>query len=169
MITFVRNALKAVVFGLSTTCAGALMATIKWSELDDFARALNAVTIILVVTPGATLLCQFIRRYEHAQRVKELHRLIHSMDERGLTILLPPDVSGSHPQVMRVVIRTRECPQLGSVAELEREHWHDSNGATFIVTPEGVEVDGQPVAGTQLAELMTLVQTSSPRKPAPVR
>jgi hypothetical protein len=49
-------------------------------------------------------------------------------------------------------------------------HWHDSDGATFIVTSEGVlQVDGRPVAGTQLAELTTLVQESSPRKPAPVR
>jgi len=169
MATFIRNALKAVVYGLSSTCTGALAVTIKWSELDDFARALAVVTITLVATPGVTLLCQFLKHHEHAMRVRELHRMIHSMNECGFTHLLPPDISGRNSQIMRVIIRTRECPQLGSVAELERVHWHDPNGTTFTITPEGVQVDGQPVAGTQLAELTTLVQTSSPRMPAPVR
>jgi hypothetical protein len=170
MARFIRNTLKAAIYGLSITCTGALVATIEWSELDDFARTLKVVTILLVATPGIFLLCQFLRRYEHAQRAKELHRLVHSMNRCGFTHLLPPDISGNNPQVMRVIIRTRECPNLGFVAELERVHWHDSDGATFIVTSEGVlQVDGRPVAGTQLAELTTLVQESSPRKPAPVR
>jgi hypothetical protein len=169
MATFIRNTLKAAVYGLSITCTGALVATIEWSELDDFARTLKVVTICLVATPGIYLLCRFLRRYEHAQRAKELHRLVHSMDKCGFTHLLPPDISGQTSQVMRVIIRTRECPHLGSVAELERVHWHDPDGTTFIITPEGVQVDGQPVAGTQLAELTTLVRASSPRMPAPVR
>jgi hypothetical protein len=169
MATSVRIALKAVTYALSISCTGALAATIKWSELDDFARTLAAVTIILVATPGITLLCQFFRHQEHAQRVQELHRTVHSMNECGITHLLPPDVSGCNSQIMRVVIRTRECPTLGSVAELERVHWHDSDGTTFIITPEGVQVDGLPVAATQLAELTTLVRASSPRMPAPVR
>lgn len=169
MATFIRNTLKAVVYGLSITCTGALMATIEWGELDDFARTLTAVTIFLVATPGITLVCRFVRRYEHARRAHELHHHIHSWNECGFTHLLPPDEFGYDSQVMRAVIRTRECPILGPVAELERVYWHDPNGTTFTITPDGVQVDGQPVAGAQLAELTTLVRKWSPRKPAPVR
>jgi hypothetical protein len=169
MATFIRNILKAAVYGLSITCTGALTATIKWGELDDFTRTLTVVTIFLVATPGITLVCQFIRRYEHAQRVRELHHHIHSWNECGYTHLLPPDDFEYDSQIMRAVIRTRECPQFGSVAELERVYWHEPNGTTFTITPDGVQVDGQPVADAQLAELTTLVRKWSPRKPAPVR
>ena len=172
MSALIRNILKVTVYALSICCAGALTATIKWGELNAFTTTFAIIVIALVATPGLTLARQTVWRHEHKEclrHAQELHRTIHSMSRCGITHLLPLDIPGNSPHTMRVIIRTRECPELGPVAELERVYWHDPNGTTFIITPEGVTVDGRPAAGTQLAELTAFIQTASPRMPAPVR
>ena len=172
MTTFIRNIPKVAAYILSFVCSGALAGTIKWGELNAFTTTFATIMVALVAAPGLALTCQTLWRHEHKEclrHAQELHRTIHSMSRCGITHLLPLDIPGNSPQTMRVIIRTRECPELGPVAELERVYWHDPNGTTFIITPEGVTVDGRPAAGTQLAELTTLIRKASPRLPAPVR